>query len=71
MKVNLKLCKTLHFILQETYVLDCILYFKKHMFWIFVRIDPKHMFFEEIRIKQGLSYIPFRSLRTLSNNKTF
>ena len=35
------------------------------MFWIFVRIAlvgdsnkyPKHMFCEEIRIKQGISYI--------------
>ena len=37
--------------------------FKQHMFWIFVRIAsergdsnkyPKHMFYGEIRIKQGL-----------------
>ena len=30
---------------------------------------PKHMFYEEIRIKQGLSYISFCPLRDLYNSK--
>ena len=30
---------------------------------------PKHMFHEEIRIKQGLSYISFCPLRILYNSK--
>ena len=30
---------------------------------------PKHMFYEVIRIKQGLSYISFSSLRVLYNSK--
>ena len=30
---------------------------------------PKYMFYEEIRIKQGLSYISFCPLRILYNNK--
>ena len=30
---------------------------------------PKHMFYEEIRIKQGLSYIIFSPLRILYNSK--
>ena len=30
---------------------------------------PKHMFYEEIRIKQGLSYISFCQLRILYNSK--
>ena len=30
---------------------------------------PKHMFYEEIRIKQGLSYILFSPLRILYNSK--
>ena len=49
--------------------------FKQHMFWILVRIAsdsnkyPKHMFYEEIRIKQGPSYISFCPLRVLYNSK--
>ena len=47
--------------------------FKQHMFWIFVRGDsnkyPKHTFYEVIRIKEGLFYISFISLRILYNNK--
>ena len=45
------------------------------MFWIFVRIAcdsnkySKHMFYEEIRIKQGVSYISFCPLKTLYNSK--
>ena len=30
---------------------------------------PKHMFYEEIRIKQGLSYISFCSLKILYDSK--
>ena len=30
---------------------------------------PKHMFYEEIRIKQDLSYIPFCPLRILYSSK--
>ena len=30
---------------------------------------PKHMFYEEIRTKQGLSYIQFCPLRSLKNSK--
>ena len=30
---------------------------------------PKHMFYEEIRIKQGLSYISFCPLKILNNSK--
>ena len=30
---------------------------------------PKHMFYEELRIKQGLSYISFCPLRILYNSK--
>ena len=30
---------------------------------------PKHMFYEEIRIKQGLSYISFCPLRILYNSE--
>ena len=30
---------------------------------------PKHMFYEEIRIKQGLSYVSFYPLRILYNSK--
>ena len=52
--------------------------FKQHMFWIFVRIAslisstkyPEHMFYEEIRMKQGLSYISFCSLRISYNSKS-
>ena len=44
--------------------------FKQH---IFQRGDsnknPKHMFYEEIRIKQGLSYISFCPLRITYNSK--
>ena len=29
---------------------------------------PKHMFYEDIRIKQGLFYIPFYPLRILYNS---
>ena len=46
--------------------------FKQHMFWLFVRIAsvrPKHMFYEEIRIKQGLSYRSFCPLRVLYNSE--
>ena len=47
--------------------------FKQHMFWIFIRIAsnkyPKHMSYEEIRIKQGVSYILPCPLRTLYNSK--
>ena len=31
---------------------------------------PKHMFYEEIRIKQGLSYMSVCPLRILYNNKS-
>ena len=31
--------------------------------------SPKHMFYEEIRIKQGLSYMSFCPLRILYNSK--
>ena len=49
-----------------------------NMFWILVRIAsesgnsnkyPKHMFYEEIRIKQGLPYISFCPLKILYNSK--
>ena len=51
--------------------------FKQHMFWIFVRIAslgnsnkyPKHIFHEEIRIKQGLFYILFCPLKILYNSE--
>ena len=46
-----------------------------NMFWIFVRIDclsnkyQKHMFYEEIIIKQDLSHTSFFPLRILYNRK--
>ena len=51
--------------------------FKQHIFWYLLELPqrgnsnkyPKHMFYEEIRIKQGFSYIPFCPLRILYNNK--
>ena len=40
---------------QECILVNCIKCFKKHMFWIFVRIaSTKHMYYQEKRIKQGL-----------------
>ena len=42
--------------------------FRLHRFWIFVRI-ASDMFYEEIRIKQGLSYILFCPLRILYSSK--
>ena len=49
------------------------------MFWVYVRIAsgrrgdsniyPKHMFCEETRMQQGLSYISFCPVRLLSNSK--
>ena len=52
-------------------------YFKKHMFLIFVRIAsvrqsnkyPKHMFYEEFRIKEAFLTQSFCILRILYNNK--
>ena len=51
--------------------------FRQHMFWIFVRIAqggysnkyPKHIIYEEIRIKQSFSYILFCPLRILYDSK--
>ena len=51
--------------------------FKQHMFWIVVRITllrrfykyQKHMFYEELRIKQGISYISFCPSRIRYNSK--
>ena len=49
---------------------------KKHMFRIFVRIASsnkysKHMFYEQIRTKQDISYISICSLSILYNSKFF
>ena len=50
--------------------------FKLHMFWTFIRITsgnsnkyPKYMFYEKIKIKQGLYYIPFCPLKILYNSE--
>ena len=48
------------YFIQATYVLDI---------WGDSNKYPKHMFYEEIRIKQGFSYISFYPLRILYNSK--
>ena len=59
MTVNEKLCKNIASKLQATYVLE------ESPQWGNSNKYPKHMFYEEIIIKQGLYYISFCPLRIL------
>ena len=65
MRVNEKLCKTIVLKLQCT----CFEYLLESPHWGDSNKYPKPMFYEVIRIEQGLSYTSFCPLRILYNSK--
>ena len=64
--INHKSCKNLVFIISRNI---CFGYLLESPHWGDSSKYPKHMFCEQIRIEQGLSFITFCSLRIFYNSK--